>query len=69
MQRSSLSSILRSNQAYCELLCDKETLTWGKNDFNWLQAAPLYYFGGAEEKMPPQWSCFTKSLAQKMACP
>ncbi len=29
MQRSSLSSILRSNQAYCELLCEKQTLTWG----------------------------------------
>ncbi|MCP4248170.1 MAG: GNAT family N-acetyltransferase [bacterium] len=29
MQRSSVSSILRSNQAYCELLCDKQTLTWG----------------------------------------
>ena len=32
----------------------KETLTWGKDDFDWLQAAPLYYFGGGEEKMPPQ---------------
>lgn len=32
----------------------KETLTWGKDDLGWLQAAPLYYFGGAEEKMPPQ---------------
>ncbi len=32
----------------------KETLTWGKADFDWLQVAPLYYFGGAEEKMPPQ---------------
>ena len=32
----------------------KETLTWGKDDFGWLQAAPLYYFGGDEEKMPPQ---------------
>jgi len=32
----------------------KETLTWGKDDFDWVQAAPLYYFGGAEEKMPPQ---------------
>ena len=32
----------------------KETLTWGKDDFGWLQAAPLYYFGGGEEKMPPQ---------------
>ncbi|MCH7813022.1 MAG: GNAT family N-acetyltransferase [Planctomycetes bacterium] len=29
MQRSSVSSILRSNQAYCDLLCDKQTLTWG----------------------------------------
>jgi len=32
----------------------KETLTWGKADFDWLQVAPLYYFGGAEEKLPPQ---------------
>ena len=32
----------------------KETLTWGKGDFDWALAAPLYYFGGAEEKMPPQ---------------
>lgn len=32
----------------------KETLTWGKSDIGWLEAAPLYYFGGAEEKMPPQ---------------
>jgi len=32
----------------------KETLTWGKGDMDWAQAAPLYYFGGAEEKMPPQ---------------
>lgn len=32
----------------------KETLTWGKDDFSWLRAAPLYYFGGDEEKMPPQ---------------
>jgi len=31
----------------------KETLTWGKGDFDWLQAAPLYYFGG-DENMPPQ---------------
>jgi formate dehydrogenase subunit gamma len=32
----------------------KETLTWGKDDIGWLQAAPLYYFGGGEERMPPQ---------------
>lgn len=32
----------------------KETLTWDKSDFGWLKAAPFYYFGGAEEKMPPQ---------------
>lgn len=32
----------------------KETLTWGKSDLDWLKAAPLYYFGGAEDKMPPQ---------------
>ena len=32
----------------------KETLTWGADDLAWVQAAPLYYFGGGEEKMPPQ---------------
>ena len=32
----------------------KETLTWGKNDLDWLKAAPLYYFGGSEDRMPPQ---------------
>lgn len=32
----------------------KETLTWGKADMGWLKAAPFYYFGIADEKMPPQ---------------
>lgn len=32
----------------------KETLTWGKDDLDWAKVAPLYYFGGDEEKMPPQ---------------
>ncbi|MFC2015291.1 formate dehydrogenase subunit gamma [Chloroflexota bacterium] len=32
----------------------KETLTWGKNDMDWLMKAPDYYFGGDEENMPPQ---------------
>jgi formate dehydrogenase subunit gamma len=32
----------------------KETLTWGSNDIQWLYRAPDYYFGGDEEKMPPQ---------------
>jgi len=32
----------------------KETLTWGKGDFQWFLKAPDYYFGGAEDKMPPQ---------------
>ena len=32
----------------------KETLTWGKDDIGWLEAAPFYYFGLGEEKMPPQ---------------
>lgn len=32
----------------------KETLTWGKSDFQWVTKAPDYYFGGDEEKMPPQ---------------
>ena len=32
----------------------KDTLNWGKDDFNWLKAAPDYYFGGPEDNMPPQ---------------
>ena len=32
----------------------KETLSWGKNDIQWISRAPDYYFGGDEEKMPPQ---------------
>jgi formate dehydrogenase subunit gamma len=32
----------------------KDTLKWGKDDFNWLKAAPDYYFGGPEDSMPPQ---------------
>jgi formate dehydrogenase subunit gamma len=32
----------------------KETFTWGSNDLQWLYRAPDYYFGGDEEKMPPQ---------------
>jgi len=32
----------------------KETLTWGRDDIGWLEAAPIYYFGGDEERMPPQ---------------
>ena len=32
----------------------KETLTWKKSDFQWVCRAPDYYFGGDEEKMPPQ---------------
>jgi len=32
----------------------KEALAWGKNDLKWLLAAPGYYFGGPEEKMPAQ---------------
>jgi formate dehydrogenase subunit gamma len=32
----------------------KETLTWGKDDIDYMVAAPLYYFGGPEENMPPQ---------------
>ena len=32
----------------------KETLTWGKDDIIWVSKAPDYYFGGSEEKMPPQ---------------
>lgn len=32
----------------------KDTLKWGKDDIDWLKAAPDYYFGGPEGKMPPQ---------------
>ncbi len=32
----------------------KEALNWGKEDLNWLQAAPRYYFLADEEAMPPQ---------------
>lgn len=32
----------------------KETFTWGTGDFQWICHAPDYYFGGDEEKMPPQ---------------
>ncbi len=32
----------------------KETFTWGVDDIKWVGKAPDYYFGGDEEKMPPQ---------------
>ena len=32
----------------------KYIFTWGKDDIEWLKAAPDYYFGGDEKKMPPQ---------------
>jgi len=32
----------------------KHIFTWGKDDIAWLKAAPDYYFGGDEKKMPPQ---------------
>jgi formate dehydrogenase subunit gamma len=32
----------------------KESLTWGKDDIIWVTRAPDYYFGGAEDNMPPQ---------------
>ena len=32
----------------------KETLSWGKDDIQWISRAPDYYLGGDEEKMPPQ---------------
>jgi formate dehydrogenase subunit gamma len=32
----------------------KYIFTWGKDDIAWLKAAPDYYFGGDEKKMPPQ---------------
>ena len=32
----------------------KEVFTWGLDDIKWLKAAPDYYFGGDQSKMPPQ---------------
>jgi formate dehydrogenase subunit gamma len=32
----------------------KEAFTWGKDDLEWLQAAPRYYFLNDEDAMPPQ---------------
>jgi formate dehydrogenase subunit gamma len=32
----------------------KEVFTWGSDDIKWLKAAPDYYFGGDESRMPPQ---------------
>jgi formate dehydrogenase subunit gamma len=32
----------------------KGIFTWGMDDIAWLKAAPDYYFGGDEKKMPPQ---------------
>jgi formate dehydrogenase subunit gamma len=32
----------------------REIFTWGMDDIEWLKAAPDYYFGGDERKMPPQ---------------
>ena len=32
----------------------RETIFWGKEDLKWLIAAPDHYFGGPEDKMPPQ---------------
>ncbi len=32
----------------------KEAFTWGREDMEWLQAAPRYYFLADEEAMPPQ---------------
>lgn len=32
----------------------REAFAWGKDDLKWFLAAPAYYFGGPEEKMPPQ---------------
>ena len=32
----------------------KKVFTWGKEDLEWTKAAPDYYFGGEESKMPPQ---------------
>jgi len=32
----------------------RETFDWGKEDLVWFRAAPDYYFGGTEDRMPPQ---------------
>jgi len=32
----------------------KEAFVWGKDDMEWLKAAPSYYFGGDSSKMPAQ---------------
>ena len=32
----------------------KEAFIWGKEDLDWLKAAPGYYFGGDPRLMPPQ---------------
>ena len=32
----------------------KQAFTWGVDDIGWLKAAPVYYFQGKEENMPPQ---------------
>lgn len=32
----------------------KEAFVWGKEDLEWLKAAPGYYFGGDPRLMPPQ---------------
>lgn len=32
----------------------KEAFTWGKDDLEWVAAAPRYYFLGDERSMPPQ---------------
>jgi formate dehydrogenase subunit gamma len=32
----------------------KQAFTWGADDIGWLKAAPVYYFQGKEEGMPPQ---------------
>ncbi|RLC69926.1 MAG: hypothetical protein DRI26_08110, partial [Chloroflexi bacterium] len=32
----------------------REALVWGKEDLEWVKAAPSYYFGGDPRMMPPQ---------------
>jgi formate dehydrogenase subunit gamma len=32
----------------------RQAFTWGSDDIGWLKAAPVYYFQGKEEHMPPQ---------------
>ncbi|MCP4608610.1 MAG: hypothetical protein GY845_07840, partial [Planctomycetes bacterium] len=36
------------------LLFCREMFTWKTDDLKWFRAAPIYYFEGSEDSMPPQ---------------